>query len=419
MRGQSARLGPMLLPVVLGVVVCSDPQPAQAQNPEDMPVKSRPHPEYDPVGIRHGNIFFYPSLGVSESYNDNVFASESNPTSDFITVFSPSLDVRSDGTRGGWHAGLSADLGRYLSETRENYEDLSATAGVRYDALPGGTITADAGLARLHEDRSSPDDAGGTEPTEYNVAKASAGYLQRFNRLAVRLDLSARDLTYSDVSSGSGTVDNSDRDRLETDESLRVSYDVMPGYSVFARGTLSQRTYDQNRDGGGFDRNSDGYRVDAGVTADLTGLLTLEVSAGYLTRDYEDSRLSSFDGFAAGTKAIWSVTRLTTVSATVDRTVEETTVSGASGRLDTSGRLEVDHELRRNVILSAELGYRNSEFQDISRTDNLFDAGISADYLIAQGAKVSASAKHVERTSDARGADFSRNVVSVRLRYGF
>lgn len=392
---------------------------AQSRAPEDMPVKERPRPEYDPVGIRQGNVFFYPSMSVTEKYDDNVFADESNTKSDFITVLSPELQVRSSGTLGGWSAGLTGNFGLYASETDENYEDLSARAGGYYNTVPDGQFRVDAGYARLHESRDSPDDANGLEPTTYDRASASASYRHRFNRLSTRLELSVDDYAYDSTETAFGTVDNSDRDRIETEQSLRVAYDLMPGYEIFTRGTLSQRTYDESQDSSGFSRDSSGYRLDGGVAIDITPLLTLEASVGYLSRDYDDDRLSSFSGIGTMASAIWTVTRLTTVTATIDRGLEETTVGGASGRLDTRGELEVDHELLRNFILSGSLAYRQSEYEGISRTDDRFDVGVSATYLIDQGARISASATHAERESDATGADFSRNILQVRLSYGF
>lgn len=412
--------GRWLLAGAVCLIVADAGASARAQSPEDMPVKERTRPEYDPVGIRQGNVFFYPSIGLSEKYNDNVFATDGNTSGDLITVVSPALAVRSDGTRGRWRAGISANIGRYADNSDEDYEDASATAGGDYDVAPDARFSLDTSFSRQHEERGSPDDAGGTDPTVYYRSTGRLAYSQTFNRLSARFELGARDYKYEDVTNASGgSIDNSDRDRKEYEQSLRVGYEISPGYSLFTRGSLSQRRYDNGADNAGVNRDSDGYRVEAGVSVEATRLLSFEASLGYLSRDYDDLRLESVSGPAASLSATWMATRLTTVTASVEREVEETTISGASGRFDTGTRLEVDHELRRNIILSGQLGYRNSEFEGASRTDDIFDAGVSMDYLVAQGAKLSASATHVERQSDAAGADYSQNVVSLRVRYGF
>lgn len=404
---------------VPGLVLTLGATPALGQAPEDLPVRERPRPDYAPIGIGLAGIFFYPSIGLSGAYNDNVDATETNRIGDLFTVLTPALSVRSDRSWGGWRAGLDGAFGLYAREPRQNYADLSATLGGTYDAAAAGVFSLDGGYARRHEDPSSPDDAGTIEPTVYYRADAGVSYRHRFNRLSVRLDLAAQDYRYDDGLTATGPVDNADRDRIETEQALRLSYETRPGYTLFIRGALNQRTYAEDRDRNGVDRDSDGYRLDAGIALDLTGLLRLELSAGYLSQDYDDPSLEPVDGIAAGARLTWNVTRLTTVTATIDRDVEETTVSGASGRLDTLGRLEVDHELRRNIILSADLGYQRSKFEGTSRVDNIFDAGVSADYLLSPGVSLSASANHLRRASDAAGADFSRNVFRLGLRYGF
>lgn len=121
---------------------------------------------------------------------------------------------------------------------------------------------------------------------------------------------------------------------------------------------------------------------------------------------------------AAGLRAIWNVTRLTTVTATIDRSVEATTVAGASSRFDTLGEVQVDHELLRNLIVSAKAGYLNSDFDGTSREDDRYNVGLSADYYLTQGVKLSASATRDERDSNVPGGDFTRDVVLLRLSYG-
>lgn len=407
--------------VMSGCVLMAGTLPAAAQDPnkpEDLPVKERKRPELDPVGLRQGNVFFYPSISVAEAYVSNVFATENNETDDFVTYVTPALNVQSMGTEGSWWAAVKADVGLYASETDENFVDGSARVGARYDVIADGTVDGSLGYARLHEDRSSPDDAGGSEPTVYYRGDANAGYTHRFNRLNAGIGLVARHFDYDDTDIVGGSRDNSDRNRLETEEAVRLGYEVSPDMEVFGRGALIQWTYEDDTDRNGIDRNANGYRVDAGVSANLTGLLTVEATVGYLTMDYDDDNLSSTEGVAAGVRAIWNVTRLTTITATLDREVQATTVNGASSRFDTLSEVQVDHELLRDLIVSAKAGYLNSDFDGTNREDDRFNFGVSADYYVTQGVKLSASATRDERDSNATGADFTRDVVLFRLTYG-
>src|SRR3546814_8235571 len=125
--------------------------------------------------------------------------------------------------------------------------------------------------------------------------------------------------------------------------------------------------------------------------------------------DYDDGSLSSTEGVAAGLRATWNITRLTTITAVIDRQVEATTVDGASSRFDTLGELRVDHELMRDLIVSANAAYLNSDFDGTSREDDRYNLGVAADYYVTQGVKLSASAGRDERDSNAPGADFTRD----------
>src|SRR3546814_14012196 len=57
-----------------------------------------------------------------------------------------------------------------------------------------------------------------------------------------------------------GSIDNSDRDRLETEGTLRLGYDVSPDIEVFGRGALIQWNYKDDADRNGIDRSANGYR---------------------------------------------------------------------------------------------------------------------------------------------------------------
>ncbi len=407
---------------LLGVLGCAAPAFAQGdllpQQPEQMDVASRPHPELDPLGIRAGGFFLYPNIAVGETYNDNIFATATDKKSDFITTISPSVLLRSNWSNHEVHALAEADIGRYASHDDEDYKDYRTLLGGRLDVRRDTQISGNVGYSHQHEDRSSPDDVRGLEPTTYDKAAADAAFMQRFNRFAARVELQGNHLNYDDVPTSTGTIFNSDRDRYETESALRLSYDFLPNYSVFVRGAYRQNIYDQDRDRNGFDRNSTGYKIDTGVAVDLTGVLTVEAHAGYLSTDFDDARLETVQGLSAGVLGTWNVTRLTTVKVDINRDVHPTTLNGAAAELDTGGFVSVDHELLRNLILSGRLGYTRSTFEGINRDDDNYAAGLSARYLIARGVALTGSYTYDDRASNVSFADYKRNLVMLRLSYG-
>src|SRR4051812_40149933 len=69
----------------------TDPDSREEIPPEDMPVKKRQQPGYEPVGIRAGSWMFNPSLITGGFYDSNVFSSNTEKRSDVAAVFEPSL----------------------------------------------------------------------------------------------------------------------------------------------------------------------------------------------------------------------------------------------------------------------------------------------------------------------------------------
>src|SRR5580693_3253835 len=61
--------------------------------PEDMPVKSRQQPGYEPAGIRDGSWLFSPALISGAFFDSNVFSSNTLKRSDIAAVVEPTLDA--------------------------------------------------------------------------------------------------------------------------------------------------------------------------------------------------------------------------------------------------------------------------------------------------------------------------------------
>jgi hypothetical protein len=164
-------------------------------------------------------------------------------------------------------------------------------------------------------------------------AGASAGIVQRFNRLSVGLRGSVDRATYEDARLTSGTVlDFGDRDRTHYEARLRAGYELKPGLAPFIEGIADTRVYDRDVDRAGFRRSSDGAGARAGSTFVITSLLTGEVAAGYMTREFEDRRLKDLRGPLADGALIWSPTSLTTVRLRGGMQGAETSLAGRAGR---------------------------------------------------------------------------------------
>jgi hypothetical protein len=379
-------------------------------------VMERPRPDYDPAGVRLGGFMLYPGLAVQETYNSNIYATQNNRRDDFITTITPSLDLQSNWNNHALRLRADSTLGRYAEYQSEDYEDYTMLADGRVDVLRDLRLYGGAGYAQRHEARSSPDNQGGAEPTEYGLYTANAAIEKIFNRLAVRLDGQGQRYVYSDVKTSSGTtLGQSGRDRNQGELALRAGYELAPLRIVYLQGSVNTREYDNTRDASGYARSSDGYELVVGTEYDLTAITSFDVFAGYRSQDYDDARLTAMSGWTAGAKITWNVTRLTTVTAGLTRDIEETTLAGASGYFATRTELRIDHELLRNLLLNARIGYEQDDFEGIGREDDYVSAGLGAKYLISRNFALSGGYGYRDRQSTAANSDFSENVVFLRL----
>jgi hypothetical protein len=385
-------------------------------------VTNRARPDYDPLGVRAGGFVVLPSLRLDGAYNDNIFSTNTNEQSDLIATASPTLVLQSDWGNHMLRLQGGADIGRYLDNDAEDFEDYDFNARGRVDVTRRTKIRGGVGYRQEHVRRSSPDDVAGVEPTIYDVLSANIEGSQTFNRLTVSAGGAINRFDYDDVAAAGGiTINNDDRDRDNIEGNVKVAYEVTPRYQAFVRGAYNVRNYESAVDDNGVNRDSDGYEVVVGVSLDFGGITFGDFYAGYRAQDYDDPRLNTASGPVVGADVTWNVTPLTTVVGSVSRVIREsttrdaTTGAFASGRFFTTVGVTVDHELKRNVLLAANASASQDDFEGINRTDEIYRAGVGAKYLLNRYASVGGEYRFRMRNSDVGGGDFTENQVLLRV----
>lgn len=381
-------------------------------------VMDRPRPGYDAAGIHAGSFMVYPKADVSESYNDNIYATDSSTKSDFITMVSPSVAVNSLWSRHALNFGGGIDKFWYADNTGENRLDWHVSADGRLDILRDTNIVASAAYAQLHEDRALPTSASSTaEPTKYKLFMSSIAFNHAFNRVTTSLAGSWNRYNYDDVPLiGGGILDQDFRDRDEYTESAKLGYLLSPDTNVYLRGTLNQRKYDDQPPVVAVTRDSKGYQVVVGSDFKLSRLMEGGVYVGYQHQTYDEPSFSDDSGVAYGANVNWFVTPLTTVRLNADSTIEESVIGGNSSYLAQSVGLGLDHELLRNVIISGDVGYENDDFKGISRKDDIYSGALGVKYLLNPNFALGLEYRIIDRSSNIGTNDYTRNVVGLTLR---
>jgi hypothetical protein len=380
----------------------------------DRTVYERSRPEYEPQNVRLGAFILAPQIGVGYTFNDNIFSTADDEKADFITRVRPVLALKSDWNSNSLSAGVAYDAGIHQDFSDENFVDATYTLNGHLDIVQDSYISGGFLMQGKHEDRSSPDEVNGSEPTKYLISDANLEFYRKVSRILLKVNASARQFDYSTTEAPGGEIDNGNRDRYEYEAKTRVAYEFKPGYQAFVDVSYNIREY--VRDSAADLRNSDGYKVSAGTSVEITDQTKAELYAGYFLQDYENENFEDASGVNYGASVLWNITRLTSIQFDANRTVSETTLSDASGFITSLADVSIEHELRRNILLSTGFSYALNEYEGIDRTDNIYTLSAGARYIITPNYTLNFDYNIQVRESDAVGRDFERNRVMLSLK---
>ena len=265
-------------------------------------VTTRARPELEPLGIRAGTFLIYPSFGIDGTFNDNVFATGDDEDADFITDLRPELSVASNWANHALNFSTGADIGRYATYSRLNYEDWFVNGDGRLDISRNSALFLGGGFSHEHESPGEPDAVDDAQnPTEYYLINGFGRYVHKFGRFRGIGEATILRLDYDKTNTRAGpSFENNGRDRNVYSGGLQLGYELVPSYEAFVRARGNERSYDRRTAAGGVERNSQGYDAVAGIALDLGGVTFGEVYAGYLEQFYEDSALNTTSAPTSG-----------------------------------------------------------------------------------------------------------------------
>jgi hypothetical protein len=389
-------------------------------NPQDDKTGSR-DPErvdesFQPKGIELGKFLLLPLLETEGRYNSNLFALRNNPKSDFITRLSPEIQLRSRFSEHAVNITAKAEklwMSRFHSDNQVNGQ---LNVDSRYDFDRDWEGTGGIDIAHNHEDRGSPDEAGGKKPTPADSYAMVLGSKRRVDKYTFSGNVQVTRRVYGDVSTSSGTmIHNGDRDRLEVVGTGRASYEIFPGYSAIVELQGNDRRYDSEFDDNGFKRSSRGWQAATGIGVDITQLIRGDFVVGYLHQNYDDARYSDPHGLAFRAVFNWTPSRMTVVVPSFERSVQETTLLNASSIVRNNVSLVVRHEYSRNIVLTGVGSVSRDEFEGIGRSDWTYEGRGRVVWALAPEYYVGGEASYRKRTSSTASAEYDQYVMLLRF----
>lgn len=404
-------------------------QPAPA--PEQTSVAQRPQPEYDALGIRWESFVLHPSLDLTEQYNSNIYGSHFVVRSDAITLIAPVVDLASDWDRHAFAIHAEGDISRHAQYSDDDVENAIFQADGRLDIAHDQTLSIGGGFQSLHEDRSSPESIAATVqsggafalyPTPFTVATGHFTYVYAPTRIGLELDGGVSAYSFGNVPTFNGDLAiNGDRNRVEYTLTPKLSYAFEPGYQAFVQVEGDIRSYDSPRDATPqhYQRSSSGFIASVGTQFNIDRVITGEIFVGYQDQSYDDPRLKAITGVAFGGSLLWNVTELTSFRARFARSEQETILIGSSGFWDTNVSLSVEHELLRNVLLTAGVTFDSADYQGNRQTDQTYDFTASARWKINRNLSAGLTVDYTTRSSNLTLDRFDRQQVAIDIKGQF
>lgn len=389
---------------------------------------TEPEDPYAPLGIRAGAFDLFPAVEMLAGYNTNPEQSQPAKGAAFYTV-APELRAQSNwsrhelkvdlrGSYTGYHPDDTPSLSRpffngrvdgRIDVTRDTRIDLNTRTLISTDNPSSPNLPADLATLPL-----------------FATFGGGAGVRQRLNRfeLSVRGDAQRTVYQNSELTNGQ-SVSNADRNYNQYGGVLRGSYEATPGVKPFLEVEADTRIHDLYTDSSGYHRDSNGGYGTVGTTFEITRMLTGDIAAGYLQRDYVDRRLGSIGGPIGNGSLTWNADALNTVKLTVASTISETTIPGVPGEFSRDIGLQFDHAFRLWLIGTFKAGFGTDLYPDAitqpsgqtsDRLDKRYFVAVGATYKLNPMVQVKGEIRQNWLQSNVANADYNATTFTLGMR---
>ena len=405
---------------------------AQAGSIVGAPPRRRLKTDDDPFGapgIYYGSFLSKAAVELSGGYDTNP-ARLLPPRGSAFYVIAPELLVTSNwerhsvvvdlrGSYTGYGSTIPTDISSFTgAPTSLDRPDFTGKIDGRIDVTHDTRILSELRLRLGTDNPGSPNiQAGLARFPVYATSGATLGVDHDFNRVNVAVSGTVDHTSYqwSKLNDGT-TTSNDDRDFTQFGGIGRVSYDLRPGLKPFVEVEGDTRVHDQPIDRYGYARDSDGGYIKGGTSFELTRLITGEAAVGWTERSYQDQRLGAISGLLTSASLIWTVTPLTTAKFTATSSIDESPLAGVPGVLTHDYVWQVEHTLRRWLVVTARFGYGTNDYEGLGRFDNRFTTSADLVYKLTRNLQIKGQIRHDWLESNFPGVSTQATVVMLGVR---
>jgi len=380
----------------------------------DVPLDTRFQQRQLPVGANIGPFVVYPSLQWDESFNDNIFATPRGGLADAITTLTGATAVNySKGLNSLNVAGYVAGNIYAAHSTEDAWRgslQTNFTSSVHNDLQ----LVANAQVQRLVDPRTNPSGVQGLTPTTYEIYSGNGGMIigHAENNL-VNLSIGANKISYNSLQGSNGPIITDDRNNTEIYGDTSFRHTFSPRRDAYVKIRPNTRNYDSQFDQAGFQRSSNGVRVDTGVDWDIDGAVLVNLETGIQHQAYDDPRYGTVNEPDGKISISWWPTRLTNVTLDGVHEYYEAFFTPSPGAIRNKATATVKHELRRRWIAEASFSYERDDLRGEASHFSTEIAQLTLKYLFADGFSAGVNYLFANQTNQGSGSSATTSTTAT------
>jgi hypothetical protein len=373
--------------------------------------------------IKVGDLRIHPGLEVQEGFESNIYNVSEHEKYDYINTITPGL-LLSLGTKHEFKAGYALDINSYHEHPREDFTDQVGKAGVRLNFPVGVWLTFDDKYEKTKDPRPEERQLRASHWT--NDMDMGVGYLFPAEKLSLEASYLQSYLKYDQ---NANEVLNKRNDLF----GATLYYRFFPKTSAFIQYEYGRNDFIDSTDES-TDKDSKAHAANVGLKWDATARLSGTLKSGMKRMEY-DNRVDP-NGDKYNEKDLWSVSgalqykvsKRTSIDLTLNRSLNDTayggdgdsTYSGASYYIDSSGTIGLNQKLAQKISLSLDVGYKDHKYNSLEtdkrgRQDYIVDAGGEVTFEVLRTVAVSLEYKYSDADSNDEDREERHDDVYLRV----
>lgn len=360
-------------------------------------VLSRQRPEYDPLGIRLGEVTIRPELDETTGFDSNVLG---QPAAKGSVVVETNAKVQALYDHSDTSAFVTAtvDDNRFPQQSRQDYTNYTFSLGGTHQ-FGRDALTVNYTHLNLNQTVRDLDTPNLNKALPYQIDTGTIDYRFNLARTFIQPGITVSHYSYANGQVNGLPYVQTYRDRTVVQPNVTLGYELAPRRDLVLVVRDALAGYD-NKLAGLPGRDYNDIAVLGGLDFADGGPFRYRVLAGYEARQFKNAALKSIQAPVVEAVVYWTPQGLTTVTGTAYRRIQDSSDETTIGVTETALSLRVDHEYLPNVILQANGGYYVDNYARGQGSQQLYVVGTGFTWLLNRNMRLVGTYDYTRRTSN-------------------